>query len=225
MHNSSWKKIIIALMVFAGIMIVLGIVPGFVALVTTPNIINVNTESQWISFWGYYLGAITGGALSGGFAIYVMLNTIKNSRADQRRHDVLEFMKYLSEKSSEIFTNTEDLLYIAHECIAKRSGGDINIEKENQFLKSAHSIRNLCYTLHIQMGARKTETELKKEDYEKLYTEYSELFALLSEYEKMVLSVRKLADIGEIDKKIADLINEMANQMPVVIEEISKITN
>lgn len=49
-----------------GLFIVLAIVPGFVVLVTTLHIINVDTNSQWISFWGNYLGAITGGALSGG---------------------------------------------------------------------------------------------------------------------------------------------------------------
>ena len=77
--------IAIVLMAVVGLFIVLAIVSGFVVLVTTLHIINVDTNSQWISFWGNYLGAITGGALSGGFAIYVMLNTIKNSRADQRK--------------------------------------------------------------------------------------------------------------------------------------------
>lgn len=40
MYNDLWKKIIIALTAFIGIQIVLVIIPGFVILLTTPNIIN-----------------------------------------------------------------------------------------------------------------------------------------------------------------------------------------
>ena len=66
MYNDLWKKIIIALMAFIGIQIVLVIIPGFVILLTTPNIINVNTESQWISFWGNYFGGLIGAITSLG---------------------------------------------------------------------------------------------------------------------------------------------------------------
>lgn len=58
MYNDLWKKIIIALTAFIGIQIVLVIIPGFVILLTTPNIINVNTESQWINYLKKFMYAM-----------------------------------------------------------------------------------------------------------------------------------------------------------------------
>ena len=219
MKHNTWKMIAIVLMAVVGALIIFAIVPGLVALVTTLHIINVDTNSQWISFWGNYLGAITGGALIGGFAIYVMLNTIKNSRADQRKQDARDFMRYLTEKSSEIFTYIETAMYNEHQCIVERVNGKKNIEKVNQFLNHEHSARVICYNLYIQLDSRKKENTFKGNSVDKLCLELYEMIQFLDEYASYVLKAEEIDEA--LDKKLADLTNNLANELPKALEEIN----
>lgn len=118
MNNNLWKKIIIALMVFAGIMIVLAIIPGFVALVTTPNIINVNTESQWISFWGNYLGALIGGTISGSITLFVMVKTLESGKKERRLllcDNIVELCTEISNAAAIVTMKHQKFLGSAHE--------------------------------------------------------------------------------------------------------------
>ena len=56
--SESWLRKF--LKIIGGIAIALLVIPGFVAFATTLDFININTENQWIGFWGSYFGGILG---------------------------------------------------------------------------------------------------------------------------------------------------------------------
>lgn len=84
MKEKLLMRIGIVLCIAFGMLLIFGVIPFVVILVTTPRIINVDTNSQWISFWGNYLGAIIGGAISGCITLYVMIKTLDDGKKERK---------------------------------------------------------------------------------------------------------------------------------------------
>ena len=149
MYNDLWKKIIIALMAFIGIQIVLVIIPGFVILLTTPNIINVNTESQWISFWGNYFGGLIGAITSLGVVrLTVYFENKKEDKKNKKKfcEEVISGIIELDILSEEVYVCDEDLA----KCLKDETQKDILYRKQvkilNMFLKTKTLLKVKIYS-------------------------------------------------------------------------------
>ena len=101
------------------------------------------------------------------------------------------------------------------ECV----NGKKNIEKVNLFLKHERSARIICYNLYIQLDSRQKENTFKGNSGDKLCSEFYEMIQLLDEYTSYVLEAEEIDKA--LDKKLADLTNNLANELPKALEEIN----
>ena len=85
--------------------------PILVILMTTLSVINVNTDNQWIGFWGNYLGAIIGGILGIAGAIFVLTETLHANQSERTRIEILSFCDYLVKTSSTYALQCNSCLY------------------------------------------------------------------------------------------------------------------
>lgn len=104
--------------IIGGITIVFLVIPGFVAFATTLDFININTENQWIGFWGSYFGGILGSvATIAGVRLTLKEEQRKrreeevarnNEENERRRLDILPYMTswFSIVKSEEEFDGT-----------------------------------------------------------------------------------------------------------------------
>ena len=110
-------------------------------------------------------------------------------------------------------------MYNEHQCIVECVNGKKNIEKVNQFLNHEHSARVICYNLYIQLDSRKKENTFKGNSVDKLCLELYEMIQFLDEYASYVLKAEEIDEA--LDKKLADLTNNLANELPKALEEIN----
>ena len=114
--SESWLRKF--LKIIGGIAIALLVIPGFVAFATTLDFININTENQWIGFWGSYFGGILGSvATIAGVRLTMKEEQRKrkeeeaarnNEENERRRLDILPYMtsRFSIVKSEEEFDDT-----------------------------------------------------------------------------------------------------------------------
>lgn len=98
---------------------VLILVPSLVILLTTPHILNVDVNNQWIGFWGGYLGSIIGSiATIMGVALTLRYQQKKDEEAElekekerkeRRRLELIPYIKtsYYIPKSEKEFEGKE----------------------------------------------------------------------------------------------------------------------
>lgn len=103
----------------------------------------INDQSQWIGFWGNYLGALIGGVLSGAVAVYVMKQTIKYENAERDRKEKIEFClklnEYIMEYGSKIGNYSLD--------VYKKSIDEVEQIKEyNEIIRLSGIINSLLYS-------------------------------------------------------------------------------
>lgn len=114
--SESWLRKF--LKIIGGIAIALLVIPGFVAFATMLDFININTENQWIGFWGSYFGGILGSvATIAGVRLTMKEEQRKrkeeeaarnNEENERRRLDILPYMtsRFSIVKSEEEFDDT-----------------------------------------------------------------------------------------------------------------------
>ena len=187
------------------------IVPVLVILVTTPNILDVNTESQWISFWGNYLGALTGGVLGIAGAVFVLKETLKDNSRERERAEVLSFCNYLVRKSSEGLQEYQSCLYKLIEYRNKDKSElysvDMKMQLYNEFLSMLHSGRidfnELQRNLEIRGGIAIYQTT----SFEAAQKEGLELIKAFDEIENNIESIR------ENDKIFCSIKDSIVNKL------------
>lgn len=113
-----WKKCIVVLGIILIIIMVLCVVPICVGVVTTAQLLNVNTESQWIGFWGNYLGAFIGGTISGCITLFVMIKTFEDGKKERRLlfcDNIIESCTLISNSAAQVTLVTQKFLQNAQE--------------------------------------------------------------------------------------------------------------
>lgn len=101
------KRVKSALAIVGAVSIVFVLIPLITGRIVSGNSFPwMNEQSQWIGFWGNYLGALIGGVLSGAVAVYVMKQTIEYEHAERDRKEKIEFClklnEYVMEYSSKV---------------------------------------------------------------------------------------------------------------------------
>lgn len=148
----------------------------------------MNDQSQWISFWGNYLGALIGGVLSGAVAIYVMRQTIKHENDERSRKEKIEFCLKLNEYIMEYGSK------IGNYCLIVYDIDKVEKRKEyNELIRLSGIINSLL------------NSKLKDKKYNGV-EEFTDI------------SQRLIKKIGELDKNpntdigvIIDFVNELRN--------------
>ena len=165
MKKSLLEKIIFCM--FFGILIFL-IVPMVVVVVTTANIINVNTDSQWVSFWGNYLGALIGGGISGGITLYVLVKTLSDNAQNlkltfddnkkaQDRKEIVDFCNYLISKKTKFAQEYENSVYKANLYKVFEKNPQKNKESCDtyiEFINAHHMAKATLYEIMEQLHVR-----------------------------------------------------------------------
>lgn len=73
-------------------------VPLLIGCVVSGNSFTwINVDSQWIGFWGNYIGAIIGGLFSGVVAIYVMKHSLEQEKREQGMREKISFCYHINE--------------------------------------------------------------------------------------------------------------------------------
>lgn len=211
--------------VMLGCIVIFIIIPLIVALVTTAHIIDVDTESQWIGFCGNYLGALIGGAISGGVTVYVLFRTLEdnkktleatlhNNKLIQKRSEIIAFSNLLTEKSSKIMPTITDVAYKAVEYL--------NADAKEELMNFSTAIRiaesNLI-SISLQIDAILEDDDYIPEKAKDISEKSIQLRDFLEYYFKTVIEALRSKDKVKIDsleldkQKLQDLTNEVANDL------------
>lgn len=186
--------------------------------VTTPNIINVNTESQWISFWGNYLGALTGGVLGIAGAVFVLNETLKDNRQEIERGEVLSFCDYLIRKSSEYAQKCQSCLYKLIEYKNKDGreeySADVKLQLLKDFLEMHHSGKIALYELQQNLEIRSTTMIYQTASTELVQKECLELIDVYDKIEENVINIKENDEI--FDHEIKNISNKLNGFMKIL---------
>ena len=78
------------------VLVAIVISPILIAVfVSLPILDGLSASNDWIGFWGGYIGAILGGIIT----LYVLLETIRDNKEQQRRNERISFYNRLLEKN------------------------------------------------------------------------------------------------------------------------------
>ena len=81
------------------VLVAIVISPILIAVfVSLPILDGLSASNDWIGFWGGYIGAILGGIIT----LYVLLETIRDNKEQQRRNERISFYNRLLEKTVKI---------------------------------------------------------------------------------------------------------------------------
>ena len=211
MKQNGWKIMAIVLMGMVGIFIILGVVPGLVVLVTTPHIVKVDTESQWISFWGNYLGALIGGVLGIAGAVFVLEKTLKDNKQERERREVLSFCDYFIKKSSECVQKCRSCIYGLAVYINKNKSDeyskDTKIQLLEDFFEMYYSGKLTLYELQRNLEIRGTTMVYQTASFEKVQKECLKLIDVFNKIEKDIADIEESDEIFKLETR--DIINEL----------------
>jgi len=211
MEKNYWKLATIAMGSILLVAMILFCIPGFVVLMTTPHIIAVDTESQWIGFWGNYLGALMGGVLSGLVAIFVMNGTLKSGKRERKQDEINNFVNWIIEQTSEIMECIESLIYCGTEYMAY---DELSVELLQKLHEKKRKARVAVLSINSYMEIRKKDSIFQGENLEELCTLSDDLFDELVKYSLFVTKKgeRNSEEIKNANKKIFDMTNNLCEK-------------
>lgn len=189
--KDKWGKVATGIL---SAIVVLIIIPLIVAVVTTAHVIDVNTESQWIGFAGNYLGALIGGAISGGITMYVLFRTLKDNRQTldetlanenriQKHNEIIDFCNLITMRCSDFFVDLEETCYKASDY----TNSEYKLEEMREFTECNRLTKSTLLGLIVQI-----EVVKEKEDYiptvaNELYLKLKKMYAEMNNYYAKVL--------------------------------------
>lgn len=220
------------------VLVVLMFVPlGVTALVSFEVLHYVEVSNDWIGFWGSYLGALIGGAIT----LFVLHKTLQSNKetlevtmngdqARQKRNEVIAFCDYSAKQTSKIIENVEKSLYeginVRRSSVKKQ---EEKIEMFFDFSTQICSTKVLLTELDIQLEIR-NEQEVYLPEKNKIMAELCmQLHQKLGEYYKFVLETTD--DISSVDqdikmeKETAELVNDFALQFNEYLRGILESTS
>lgn len=206
----------VAFCILIGTLVICG-VPFFVGIITTVAVIDFNTESQWIGFWGNYLGALIGGIVSGGIAIYVMTKTFANERNDQKRNKLLEISSVLIEKDANIQDQIEAAMISSTTYVGMEIDGQNSRDELVEFIKMQRMAKTSAYEIYALVGAIKGNSLDKDDILEKIYNESIELCGLIDRNMNFIINCKEL---DKEDDKLAKMRVEICNLGDVIDDHI-----
>lgn len=206
----------LAFCILIGTLVICG-VPFFVGIITTVAVIDFNTESQWIGFWGNYLGALIGGIVSGGIAIYVMTKTFANERNDQKRNKLLEISSVLIEKDANIQDQIEAAMISSTTYVGMEIDGQNSRDELVEFIKMQRMAKTSVYEIYALVGAIKGNSLDKDDILEKIYNESIELCGLIDRNMNFIINCKEL---DKEDDKLAKMRVEICNLGDVIDDHI-----
>lgn len=181
------------------------LIPLMVACITTAQILNVNIDNEWIGFWGAYTGAIFGGALT-FLAIYVgkrnMETTLSVEKNIQKRQEKREICNTLISLVCDYNNLTKSSLLLLSESIKKAKENSVMtyvIDVGPQRVKAKDIL-----LWHIKINTNEGEAvKIIVNDIESKCEKYK------GKMEEKGLLDDILSQLGALDKKIENIINEI----------------
>lgn len=203
----------ITIVIVCGVVVFM-IVPLVVAALTTAQIIEVNTESQWIGFCGNYLGALIGGILSGGATLYVMLTTLKdnqrtlytiieNTNAIENARNKRNFASLLIGKIANFFSDIQKVIFKARYYINESK----DKEDLKQFINDIHSIRSILWEIELQVSLIRFNEDYIPIKADEIHSLSDKLIDMLGDFSVLVEKTE------ELDKNKVDLLISKENQI------------
>lgn len=134
-------KVLLLLLLFGIILIV---IPQCVAMMTGTNLLEKSTGSQWIDFWGGYLGAIIGGAIT----LYVLWKTLNVEKRTREREEKIIYFNDMIKLFAEYRDLTVKLCRSINGCISYKEVENFNeaVSNNNTLSKCNSEILMLLLT-------------------------------------------------------------------------------
>lgn len=201
-HMKTMKKALsvcvklLLLLLFLGFILV--IIPQFVGVVTGTNPLEKGAGSQWIDFWGGYLGAIIGGAIT----LYVLWKTLSVEKRVREREEKIQYFNNMIKLFADYRNLTVQLCRSINGCVMYKKADNFNetISINNTLSKCNSEILMLLLTRSEMYDLEELLEENSK--YVEMIKEMVELHieASKAQYEDEILKEKVLS----IKNKIMD---------------------
>lgn len=193
--------------------------PILVILMTTLSIINVNTDNQWIGFWGNYLGAIIGGILGISGAIFVLTETLHANQSERTRIEILSFCDYLVKTSNAYAQQCNACLYqfIDYKNVHTSSNytGREKINAYKDFLKIHHDAKIILLELMQHLEIRSSVPVYQTKSFNLTRQTTAELLNVFNGLEENIEALLEENDnlwkgtAGDITNKLQEFMDAM----------------
>lgn len=202
-HMKIMKKVLnscvklLLFLLFLGFILV--IVPLLVGVVTGTNPLEKNTGSQWIDFWGGYLGAIIGGAIT----LYVLWKTLSVEKRIHEREEKIQYFNDMIKLFADYRNLTVKLCRSINGCVMYKKAENFNeaISINNTLSKCNSEIMMLLLT--------RSETY----DLEELLKENSKYVEMIKEMVALHIEASKVQYKDKIlREKILSIKNKIMNE-------------
>lgn len=136
-----WKKFVLV------IIVLLLVIPLCVAFSVSFRFICTDTSNEWIGFWGGYLGSIIGGMIT----LYVLRETLKGEKKENKKGREYEECKYIMEKIALFLVAVDDLLrkWNKYFEFVKQGEDNINYYEDALFALSDVNANGMIVTMHL----------------------------------------------------------------------------
>lgn len=210
------RLIIVVLLLFI-------VIPVIIYLLTVIPILPNSSNNDWAGFWGGYMGAILGGIIT----LYVMRNSIENSRKDMKYEQKIQYFdKLITVSSKYIQVNANMCRCMAH------SFNSYNEQTYNSAVEAMNLAATMRTELFLLLETREKMYDLK-EVIERLrgVEKQSEILADL--YENIGRKVLKGHETSEIElieylkgeKNLLSKLGEIETAMRTTVEYNLRIQN
>lgn len=195
----------IAFIIVVMVLVLFG-VPYMVGVVTTAPGFAFDTESQWIGFWGNYLGALVGGVVSGGVAIYVMVKIIKTTREDQKYEEIRKFTEWLISKEADFLDKVRKMVHESSVFGVDVQSGKNTREKLLAIVESCYSAKIVIFEVYLFIQTKENLPKYRNDEYDKVK---NKLESLIDAIELFGREFYQAAESGEevLEQKTGNIIN------------------
>ena len=210
------RLIIVVLLLFI-------VIPVIIYLLTVIPILPNSANNDWAGFWGGYMGAILGGIIT----LYVMKNSIENSRKDMKYEQKIQYFdKLITVSSKYIQTNANMCRCMAH------SFNSYNEQTYNSAVEAMNLAATMRTELFLVLETREKMYDLKQV-IERLRGVEKQSEVLADLYENIGRKVLKGHETSEIElveylkgeKNLLSKLGEIETVMRTTVEYNLKIQN
>lgn len=183
-----WREILLA------ITIIFLVIPLSVAFSVSFRFICTDTSNEWIGFWGGYLGSIIGGIIT----LYVLRETLKGEKRENKKGREYEECKYILEKIALFLVSVEDLLRKWNKYFEFIEQGidDMNYYEDALFSLSNINTNGMIITMHLSAMIDDNDYLYSRE----LLQTYNEIIFSIQKYTKYI-QAREFKDFRMNDFK------------------------
>lgn len=231
---NNWKKWVIFISVIVAAGFILCIVPLGVSITTSVHLLNVDTESQWISFWGNYLGALLGGGISGTITLYVLIKTLKdnenslkltfeNNKKEETRKEIVDFCNYLISKKADFAQKYESSVYKAQEVLIYKNSEldeEKQLDKHMEFVEIQHSGKVVLCEIVEQINVRKNDARYCTQSSKDVVDIANETYEKFKKFESDVAYANGEEDNEKVTKDLIYLVEKCLEDITVYVTEL-----